>query len=124
MTAITEAIHAGAFLEAEAPGTLSRETGTVKSGEVLKAGQLVMLSGTELVAHDGALDTDGNLVTAVEGIMFDAVDASGGAVANSVYIARLAEVKDVSLTYPTETTAGGEKDACIASLKLLNIRPR
>ena len=124
MTAITEAIHAGAFLESEANGTRSRDVATVASGEVLVAGQAVQFSGTKLVAADGQLTTDGDVVTPVAGILWDAVDASGGDVAKCVYIARDAEVKDDLITYPTESTAGGEKDAVIESLRALGIRTR
>jgi hypothetical protein len=92
---------------------------------VLKAGQVVQLSAGKLIACSGLLDTAGTaLVTAADGILFDAVDASGGDVADCVYIARDAEVKDDLITYPTESTAGGEKAAVVASLKSLHIRPR
>lgn len=124
MTATTETNHAGAFLESEANGYRSRKTGTVASGQNLAAGEVVMLSGGNLVAHDGVLATDGSVVTAVEGIMFDAVDATGGAVSGAVYIARDAEVKTDKLTFPTETTAGGEQAGCTDSLEDLGIIAR
>lgn len=124
MTTVTETVHAGAFLQSEANGFLSRETATVASGQNLKAGHVVQLSAGKLVACSGTLATDGTLVTDVVGVLFDAVDATGGDVAGCVYVARDAEVKDVDLTYPTETTAGGEKAAVITSLKKLHIRPR
>lgn len=125
MPSYTETVHAGAFLQSEANGFLSRETATVKSGENLVAGQVVQFDGTELVACSGDLNTAGDaLVTEVAGILFDAIDATDGAVDNCVYIARDAEVKDDAVTYPTESTAGGEKAAVIESLKLLGIRPR
>jgi hypothetical protein len=44
--------------------------------------------------------------------MFDAVDASDGAVSGAVYSKRLTVVKDDDITYPAESTAGGEKAAC------------
>lgn len=123
MTTQTEGLHTAEFLVSEANGTLSRKTGTVKSGETLKVGELVMLSGGELVAHDGSLDTaGGDVVTPVEGIMYEAVDATGGAAAGKVYVDRLAEVVDDLLTYPAETSAGGEKAACQASLLARNIK--
>lgn len=124
MTTKTEGKHFKEFLLSQAPGTLSFETATVANGQNLVAGQVVQLSGANLVACDGLLDTAGDLITDVEGIICDNVDASDGAVAGCTYLARLAEVTDTELTYPTESTAGGEKAATIASLKKLNIRPR
>lgn len=112
MTTFTESLHAGSHIAWEADTQISRETGTVASGQTLKAGQVVMLSGGNLTAHTGVLNTDGTLVNDVEGIMFDAVDASGGAVSGAVYSKRLTVVKDDDLTYPAESTAGGEKAAC------------
>ncbi|RWC25899.1 head decoration protein [Mesorhizobium sp.] len=125
MTTLTETVHAGEFLQSEANGFLSRDAATVASGQVLKAGQVVEFSAGKLIACSGLLDTAGtSLVTDAAGVLFDAVDASAGDVADCVYIAREAEVKDDLITYPTETTAGGEKAAVIASLKSLHIRPR
>ena len=121
MTVLTEGRHAAEFLVSEANHTRSRETITVKSGENLVAGQLIELSGSEAVAASGDLESDGTLTTALVGILFDNVDATDAAVAGCVYIARDAEVNDAELTYPTESTAGGEKAACIASLKALGI---
>ncbi|RWQ12348.1 head decoration protein [Mesorhizobium sp.] len=124
MTTLTETVHDGEFLQSEANGFLSRDAATVLSGQNLVAGQVVELSGGKLIACSGLLDTAADLITDVVGIMFAAVDATAGDVADCVYIARDAEVKDDLITYPTETTAGGEKAAVIASLKLLHIRPR
>ena len=124
MTTYTEGLHAGSYIAWEADPQISRETGTVASGQNLVAGQLVKLSGGNLVAHDGVLDTAGDLVAPVEGIMFEAVDATGGAVAGAVYTKRLTVVKDADITYPTESTAGGEKAACLASMEANNIIAR
>lgn len=126
MTTLSEGKHAGEFLVSEANNTRSRATGTVKSGENLVAGEVVQLDGNgKLVACDGVLDTAGDLVTAVAGIMYDNVDASASGanadVAGAVYIARDAEVNGGELTYPTESTAGGEEDATNESLKALGI---
>ena len=124
MVTKTEALHAGSHIAWEADAQISRETATVLSGQNLVAGELVMLSSGKLVAHDGALTTDGDVVTAVEGIMYDAVDATAGDVAGAVYSKRLSVMKDVDLTYPTETTAGGEKAACQASMALNHLIAR
>lgn len=124
MTTVTESRHAGTHVAWEADPQISRETGTVASGQNLVAGQLVMFSGGNLVAHDGTLNTAGDVVTEVEGIMWDAVDATDGAVAGAVYTKRLTVVKDDDLTYPTESTLGGEKAACLASMAANNIIAR
>lgn len=124
MTTLTETRHAGHFIQSEANGSRARQKATVASGQNLVAGEVVMLSAGKLVAHDGLLTTDGDVVTEAAGIMFDAVDASGGDVADSVYVAADAEVKDDALTYPAESTAGGEKAAVVASLAKLHIYPR
>jgi len=122
---LTESVHAGAFMGAWHAGTLSIEKATVLSGENLVAGQVISLNNDgKIIAQDGELATDGSLVTAAAGILWDNVDATDGDVADCVYVARLAEVKDDKLTYPTESTAGGEKSACQDSLALLHIRPR
>lgn len=122
-----EGRHRGEHLVSEAPGKLSREVGTVAKGQNLVAGTLVMLSAAKLVAHDGLLDTANDLITPVEGIIFDNVNASAtgtDADTEAVYHDRLAEFADADLTYPTESTAGGEKVACQASLLLRNIKTR
>ena len=125
MTDKVEGRHAGEFLVSEANGTLSRETATVLSGQNLKAGEVVQKDGGgKLIAADGILNTAGDVVTEVAGIIFDNVDASAADVTDSVYIDGLAEVEDAALTYPTESTAGGEKVAVIASLNKLNIKTR
>lgn len=126
MTVLTETTHAGAYLGSVVDRQLSFETATVKSGQILKVGEVVEFDGDgKLVAASGDLDTGGDaLDTDVAGILHDAVDASAGDVVDCVYLARLATVKDDALTYPVESTAGGEKAAVIASLKKLFIRPR
>lgn len=125
---LNEGKHRGEFIVSEANGTRSRKTGTVTSGQKLDAGEIVMLSGGKLVAHDGTLDTAGAVVTPVEGIMLDNVDASAtGAnadVPGAVYIHKDAEVNDAELTYPAESTAGGEKAGVVASMADLGLVPR
>ncbi len=133
MVTKTEGRHAGEFLISEMPGGgpgggLSRESKTVAKGQNLVAGEIIMLSGGKIVAHDGLLDTAGDVVTPVEGILWDKIDASSTGedadVLNQAYIERLAEVADGDLAFPTETTAGGEKAAVTASLLLRNIKIR
>jgi hypothetical protein len=129
MTTLTEAIHTGAYEGSVVDRQLCFETATVKSGQNLKAGQVIELDGDgKIIACSGTLDSDSALATDVVGILHKAVDASAtgenGDVTGQVYLARLATVKDDVLTYPEETSEGGEKAAVIASLAKLMIRPR
>lgn len=112
MTTLTEAAHTAAFILSEANGQRSRESGTVASGQNLKAGQLVKASGNTLVAY-----TDGSTPL---GVLLNAVDATGGAVA-AAYIARDAEVNGGLLVYPDENSAGTVKSTAKAALKALGI---
>lgn len=120
MTTLTEGRHAAEFILSEANGHRSRENGTLVSGQDLAAGTVLMDNGagklTALTAAGTAADLDGEAV----GILLAATDASDGDV-EAAYIARDAEVNGNSLTYPTESTAGGEETAAIASLALLGI---
>jgi hypothetical protein len=124
MPVFTETEHAGESIVSEANGKRSREVATVESGQVLVAGEVVQFSAGKLIAADGLLNTAGDVITAVAGVMFDNVDASAGDVTEAVYIARDAEINDSETTYPTETTAGGEKVATVASLATLGIIAR
>ena len=117
MTTLTEAVHAAEFMISEANPYRSREKATVASGQNLRAGQIVQLSGTELVAYD-------NTGAAAKGILWSAVDASDGAVANCTYLARDAEVNRSAL-YAGDTSPSTTKlDAGITSLALLGIITR
>ncbi len=122
-----EGIHRGEHLVSEAPGSLSREVKDVAMGQDLVAGTILMLSTGKLVAHDGLIDTAGDIITEVEGVLWDNVDASStgtNADTEAVYHDRLAEFTDADLTFPTESTAGGEKAAILAGLLLRNIKTR
>lgn len=120
---ITEGNYAEEFLFSEGNGNISREVGVVSSGQgVLPAGQVVQLSGTELVAITGTVNTAGAIVTPAKGILCVEVDTTAGDVANVPYIARDAEVVLTKITLPGGTT---QKNAAIKSLKeTLHIVPR
>lgn len=121
MTTMTEGRHTAEFVLSEAEGQRSRENGTVASGQDLAAGTVVQDNGSgKLIACSGTLNTAGDLVTAVAGVILAKADASAGDV-DVAYIARDAEVNGNTLTYPTESTAGGEKAATKASLTSLGI---
>jgi hypothetical protein len=122
-TSYTEGRHAAEFILSEANGARSRENGTLVSGQDLAAGTVVMDNGAgKLTAYTAGSVTDGGTDEAA-GILLYAVDASDGDVACS-YLARDAEVNLKLITYPDESTAGGEEDNTIASLALLNIIAR
>jgi len=112
MTTLTETAHTAEFILSEANGHRSRDNGTVASGQVLKAGQLVKASGGNLVAY-----TDGSTPL---GVLLNAVDATNGAVA-AAYIARDAELNGGLLTYPDENSAATVKSTAKTALKALGI---
>lgn len=115
-----EGLHTAEFLVSESKLYRSREVGTLKAGQSVKAGEVLAMDGTDLVALPGILDSGLALDTPVVGIAY----AAGGGTAatpNFVYIARDAEVSDARLTYPDETSPGGERAATIASLAALGI---
>jgi hypothetical protein len=124
MTVYTQDHRNWEFVLSEANGQRSRENGIVKAGQgMLKAGTVVQFDAsapTKLVAADGIHDGNGNLATAVAGIIAHDIDATSTDVPVA-YIARDAEVKDAFLVYPTESLTGGEKAATIKSLKFLGI---
>ncbi len=122
MTTLTEGRHAAEFLISEANGARSRATGTLASGQNLTAGTVLQedVSGN-LVALSGSLDSNNLLAETPVGILYDNVDASGGAVTGVVYVARDAEVLGSSLNYPDETTNGGEEAKTIVKLATLGI---
>jgi hypothetical protein len=124
MTVFTEAAHTAEFILSEANGQRSREEGTLASGQNLEAGTVLQLNGSsKLVAFDGDNNTAGDLIDQAVGILLAAGDATGGDL-KVAYIARDAEVNLKLLTYPAETTAGGQEADTIASLKLLGIIAR
>jgi hypothetical protein len=124
MTVYTQDHRNWEFVLSEANGQRSRENGIVKAGQgVLKAGTVVQFdtsAPTKLVTADGIHDGNGNLATAVAGIIGHDIDATLTDVPTA-YIARDAEVKDAFLVSPTESLTGGEKAATIKSLKFLGI---
>lgn len=128
MAVSNEGKHRGEFILSEAPGTRSRATGTVVSGQNLVAGQLVKLDGGgKLTALTNAKDTAGNLTDSVVGIMEDNVNASStgpygaGDRAGAVYIARDAEVNQAELTFPAEDTAADVETQAVTQLAGLGI---
>src|SRR5688572_2315039 len=98
------------FLFSEGNGNISREKATVSNNQDLAAGTVVQLSGSELVAATGLVDTDGNIITQVVGVLSKAVDTTAAGpngnvdATDQVYIARDAEVVEALLTLPAGAT--------------------
>jgi len=115
---LTEGKHAGEFIVSEGNGAISRDGGTVKSGQKLVAGELVGIETAtgDYVAYDPA-DTIAGSDT-VAGIAFDNYDATSAAV-SGVFIGRLAEVRSSDLTY--NEAVSGTITAELEALKALNI---
>jgi len=129
MTTKTEGKHKGEFLLSEANGTLSREAGTLSSGENVEDGQVLKWSGTELVAAVGTVNSAGENTEDIAGIAYGSYDASSsgpnGAVDTPiVYIARLAEVKLAALKLYTGSVTSGKTTAMKADLLAKNIQCR
>lgn len=120
MAILTRPVADVDFIITMQDGHLSVENGVLSSGQNLPAGTILQASGDELVALDGNLTTAGAVVTAAKGILMYSTDATDADQAIA-YVARLAEVNGRALSFPTESTAGGEKAAAIASLAALDI---
>lgn len=117
--------RAGGYISEEIGSpSYCRETGTVKSGEKLKAGSVLADDGGKLVFPAGTLDSDGALTETIKGVLYAPVDASAtGAdadVAGAVYSARGTVVRKDDLVMPAESSEGGEQAAIIAALGALN----
>lgn len=118
MTIKTEGHHAGGFLVSEANKTRSRESITVASGEVLVAGAVLgQITASGLYVELDPDASDGSESAA--GILFDAVDASGGDT-SGVAIVRDAEVNANELTWP-DALATDDQDTATGQLAALGI---
>src|SRR5690606_26759444 len=106
MTIKTEGQHAGHFIISEANGHRSRETITVKEGEVLSAGAVIALqtSTGKYIQYQNDETSLG-----AKAILFDNVDATDGDV-EAVAIVRDAEVNGADLQW-ADTEDTGDRDA-------------
>ena len=121
MTVLHEGKHTGEFLVSEGNGQISREVVTIAEGQNLQVGAVLgkLTSGGNYTA----LATTGSLGNEVAAaILFDAVDATDAEKAG-VIIARLAEVRESDLVWPTGIS-GGAKTAALAALAAKNIIAR
>jgi hypothetical protein len=117
MVVKTEGQHQGEYLVSEGNGAISREAGTIASGQVIKDGDV--LSGTP-----GALvklsKTTGIVASDVVGIAYGDWDATNGAIEGVPYIARFAEVKEDLIRGPD----GADEAQLVAALAARFIIPR
>jgi hypothetical protein len=120
MTVFTEGRHAAEFILSEANGQRSRENGTLVTGQNLVAGTVLMDNGAgKLTAFDASGGTGDDAV----GILIYNVDATDADEAVS-YLARDAEVNLKLITYPAESTEGGEEAETVSSLAAIGIIAR
>lgn len=110
MAAVTQIKDNCDFIISEATGHRSRANGVLSSGQVVKSGQLLMASGVELIAHDGLVDSNGVVTTAVAGISLYHVDATDGDKPIS-YIIGEAEVNGYQLVYADLPDTSGAREA-------------
>ncbi len=105
MATSTEGKHTGEFIVSESNGSRSRDTGTVLSGQVLVAGELVGIetASGKYVAYDTGNSPVG--ASAVKGVIYDNVDATSADVIGAVVVLRDAELRSSDLTY-NEAVAG------------------
>jgi hypothetical protein len=121
MPELLEGRHAGEFIVAEGNGTISRETVTVLSGEVLDAGAVLgRVTASGKYKELDPAGADGSEAAAA--ILYDAVDASA-ADAEGVAVVRLAEVHGEELVWPDGITAG-ERTTALGELAALTIIAR
>lgn len=115
MTTLTDHLRGEAFIASEGNGTISREKGTLASGQNLTAGTLLQGPTTAMVR----LAADETCI----GILIGDVDASDGALP-AAYLSNDAEVVGSKLIYAADTTGTDEAVTGAASLALLRIKVR
>lgn len=122
MPSITETTHSGAFLIKEFSRDYNRETVTIASGQSLAAGAVVgkvTASGKYAAYDDGAADGTEDAA----GILYAAVDASGGDAEGLVVLRGPAVVNKAELVFDSGQDATAQANA-IADLAALNIISR
>ena len=124
MPVLNEGQHTGEFLVSEGNGSISREVGTLLSGEDVVDGQIAARDGSgKLVAAAGTFDTEGVSDEDIVGVFYGDANADGADLENVVYIARLAEVDKAKIHLPEVATADAEDSeaAVYAALADLHI---
>lgn len=117
MTTKTQGARAVEFLLSEANGTYSRQNGTLRIGNDLAAGTVIMDSGSTDANGDKIVTawTDGDAV----GVLLEGIDATLAST-QCAYIARAAEVKWVELTFASQTAVtDAEVKAALAAIGII-----
>ncbi len=125
MTALTNRVRAGGFIESEANGFRSRQEVTILGGcgagatDVYRAGQVlgkITSGGKYIAAAVGAGDGSDSAIA----ILWDDVDTSNGDVVAAI-IARDAEVRLADLTFDPTVDTDNEIATQVASLATVGI---
>ena len=123
--ALTEGQRAGEFLISEARGSRSRMTLILESGYDVADGTIMMRSGTtKMVPLDYGTETlteADDIVGVIFGNWNSSSTGANADIAGVPYIARDAEVDSSLLTYPDESSTGGEEAAANTALEALGI---
>lgn len=116
MTLKTEGLHAGHFIVSESNKTRSRETITIRAGEVLVAGAVLALiaSGVDAGQYMAYGNDETSIGAAAAAILFDNVDATDGVV-EAVALVRDCEVNGGEIVW-NDLQDTADKDAGIADL--------
>ena len=118
-TVYTEGKYTAEFIINEANGTRSKDTGTVLSGENLKAGAVVgIVTASGKYKEYNPANADGS--ETVAGISYANNDATNGDIANAVIVVRDAEVSKDGLEYFTGATPA-QKVTALTGLEALGI---
>lgn len=117
MVVKTEGQHQGEYLVSEGNGAISREAGTIASGQVVKDGDILTGPQTALVK---LTKTTGIVADDISGIAYGDWDATAGDIEGVPYIARFAEVKR-ELIY---AASGANESQLVAALAAKFIIPR
>ena len=98
MAELIEGNHRGGYIVSEGNGNISRGTGTILSGEVIEAGQVIgIVTASGKFAHYDAAATDGT--ETVAGISYDNVDATDADALGATITLRDSEVNGKDLVY-------------------------
>lgn len=120
-TSTETAVYTAEWLVRDEP-EISRETGTVLSGETLVAGEVVEKNGDgKWIACTGTLNSDGNGEFDI-GVSYRDVDASAGDVEGAVIVTCWAAAVAAKLTYPDSGSDAAEVAAINAALRDRMIR--
>lgn len=97
----TETKHSAEFICSEGNGTISRESGTLASGETVEDGQMLKLDTGKLYAAEGTFDSNGDSDETLVGFVIGNWDVSADTPVP--YVARLAVLKESAVVLHTNS---------------------